>query len=108
MISKEMVVELSGGMEPRPVAMLVQVASQYDSSIYIQVGNKKVNALRVSHPQYKNKEDFTKEIAKEVNNFIKDFFSVVSATYLSASLHKRRPIVSLSPSVFSKSSIALT
>ncbi|MCR4686724.1 MAG: HPr family phosphocarrier protein [Lachnospiraceae bacterium] len=47
MISKEMVVELSGGMEPRPVAMLVQVASQYDSSIYIQVGNKKVNAKSI-------------------------------------------------------------
>ena len=48
MISKEMTVKLSGGMEARPVAMLVQVASQYDSSIYLQVGEgKKVNAKRI-------------------------------------------------------------
>lgn len=36
------------------------------------------------------------------------FFNVVSATYLSASLHSSNPIVSLSPSIFSRSSIALT
>ena len=48
MISKEMTVKLSGGMEARPVAMLVQVASQYDSSIYSQVGEgKKVNAKSI-------------------------------------------------------------
>lgn len=48
MISKEMTVRLSGGMEARPVAMLVQVASQYDSSIYLQVGEgKKVNAKSI-------------------------------------------------------------
>ena len=48
MISKEMTVKLSGGMEARPVAMLVQVASQYDSSIYLQVGaGKKVNAKSI-------------------------------------------------------------
>ena len=48
MISKEMTVKLSGGMEARPVAMLVQVASQYDSSIYLQVGEgKKVNAKSI-------------------------------------------------------------
>ena len=48
MISKEMTVNLSGGMEARPVAVLVQVASQYDSSIYLQVGEgKKVNAKSI-------------------------------------------------------------
>lgn len=48
MISKEMTVKLSGGMEARPVAMLVQLASQYDSSIYLQVGEgKKVNAKSI-------------------------------------------------------------
>ena len=48
MISKEMAVTLSGGMEARPVAVLVQVASQYDSSIYIQVGEgKRVNAKSI-------------------------------------------------------------
>ncbi len=48
MISKEMTVNLSGGMEARPVAVLVQVASQYDSSIYLQVGEgKRVNAKSI-------------------------------------------------------------
>ncbi|MBR3040716.1 MAG: HPr family phosphocarrier protein [Lachnospiraceae bacterium] len=48
MISKEMTVKLSGGMEARPVAVLVQVASQYDSSVYLQVGEgKKVNAKSI-------------------------------------------------------------
>ncbi|MCR4815067.1 MAG: HPr family phosphocarrier protein [Lachnospiraceae bacterium] len=48
MISKEMTVKLSGGMEARPVAILVQVASQYESSVYLQVGEgKKVNAKSI-------------------------------------------------------------
>ena len=48
MISKEMTVKLSGGMEARPVAVLVQVASQYESSVYLQVGEKKrVNAKSI-------------------------------------------------------------
>ena len=35
-------------MEARPVAVLVQVASQYDSSIYLQVGEgKRVNAKSI-------------------------------------------------------------
>ena len=48
MISREMTVKLSGGMEARPVAILVQVASQYESSVYLQVGEgKKVNAKSI-------------------------------------------------------------
>ena len=47
MISKEMTVKLSGGMEARPVAMLVQVASQYDSSVYLETGDKRVNAKSI-------------------------------------------------------------
>lgn len=48
MISREMTVKLSGGMEARPVAVLVQVASQYESSVYLQVGEgKKVNAKSI-------------------------------------------------------------
>ena len=34
-------------MEARPVAMLVQVASQYESSIYIEDGSRKVNAKSI-------------------------------------------------------------
>ena len=34
-------------MEARPVAMLVQVASQYESSIYLESDDKKVNAKSI-------------------------------------------------------------
>ncbi len=47
MIQKEMTVQLSGGMEARPIAVLVQVASQYDSTVYLQAGSRKVNAKSI-------------------------------------------------------------
>lgn len=48
MTQKEIEIKLAGGLEARPVAMLVQVASQYDSSVYIQTnGNKRVNAKSI-------------------------------------------------------------
>lgn len=36
MTSKEIRIGLSSGLEARPAAMLVQVASQYESSIYVE------------------------------------------------------------------------
>lgn len=47
MIQKEMTVQLTGGMEARPIAVLVQVASQYDSTVYLQVDTRKVNAKSI-------------------------------------------------------------
>ena len=47
MIRKEITIQLENGLEARPVAMLVQVASQYDSSIYLEAGDKKVNAKSI-------------------------------------------------------------
>ena len=44
---KEMEVKIAGGLEARPIAVLVQVASQFDSSIYIESGNKRVNAKSI-------------------------------------------------------------
>ena len=35
------------GMEARPVALLVQVASQFESNIYVEVEDKKVNAKSI-------------------------------------------------------------
>ena len=35
MIKKPITIRLSSGLEARPVAMLVQVASQYESEIYV-------------------------------------------------------------------------
>lgn len=47
MISKTVTVAIPSGIEHSPVAMLVQVASQYDSSIYLESGSKKVNAKSI-------------------------------------------------------------
>ena len=44
MIQKSMKIQLTSGLEARPVAVLVQRASKHDSSVYIQSGDKKVNA----------------------------------------------------------------
>ena len=40
-------IEIASGLEARPVAMLVQVASQYESEIYLMRDNKKVNAKSI-------------------------------------------------------------
>ncbi len=47
MIKKEITIRLENGLEARPVAMLVQVASQFDSTIYLEAGEKKVNAKSI-------------------------------------------------------------
>lgn len=47
MISKEITVKIASGFESRPVAMFVQVASQFKSSIYVVLQEKKVNAKSI-------------------------------------------------------------
>ena len=47
MVTKSMTVELAQGAETRPVAFLVQVASQFESSIYIEYDNKRINAKSI-------------------------------------------------------------
>lgn len=47
MITKEIVINIPTGLEARPVALLVQVASQYECSIYVQSNEKKVNAKSI-------------------------------------------------------------
>lgn len=47
MTSREVVVRLDRGFETRPVAMLVQVASQFDSNVYIESENRRVNAKSI-------------------------------------------------------------
>lgn len=46
-MKKEMMIQLAGGLEARPIAVLVQVASQYESSIYLEAGEKRVNAKSI-------------------------------------------------------------
>lgn len=47
MSTKEITIRLENGLEARPVAMLVQVASQFESSVYLEAGSKKVNAKSI-------------------------------------------------------------
>ena len=47
MVSKEITINIPTGLEARPVALLVQVASQYESTILIECDNKKVNAKSI-------------------------------------------------------------
>ncbi|MBR1691881.1 MAG: HPr family phosphocarrier protein [Lachnospiraceae bacterium] len=47
MVQKSMKIQLSSGLEARPVAVLVQKASQYESTVYIEAEGKKVNAKSI-------------------------------------------------------------
>ena len=47
MTKRTVTIELASGLEARPIAMLVQLASSYESVIYVQSDNKKVNAKSI-------------------------------------------------------------
>ena len=47
MITKKIKIQIKSGLEARPVAILVQVASQYNSKIYVECEDKKVNAKSI-------------------------------------------------------------
>ena len=47
MTSKEIRIGLSSGLEARPAAMLVQVASQYESKVHLVTGDKRINAKSI-------------------------------------------------------------
>lgn len=47
MTKREITIRLQSGLEARPVAMLVQVASQYESEIYLESGGRTVNAKSI-------------------------------------------------------------
>ena len=47
MITKKIQIQLQNGLEAIPVAVLVQVASQYNSSIYVECDDRKVNAKSI-------------------------------------------------------------
>ncbi len=47
MISKKLEIKLPDGLEARPIALLVQVASQYECSVYVECEDKKVNAKSI-------------------------------------------------------------
>lgn len=47
MVRKSVRVAVDAKTEARPVAMLVQVASQFESRIYVESGTKRVNAKSI-------------------------------------------------------------
>ena len=47
MTKQDVTIKLAGGLEARPVAMLVQVASQYEASVYLDTEDKHVNAKSI-------------------------------------------------------------
>ena len=47
MVSKDITINIPKGLEARPVAVLVQIASKYESSIYVEIQEKKVTAKSI-------------------------------------------------------------
>ena len=47
MKKESVTVQLKNGLEARPIAVLVQLASQYDSSVYLEAEGKRVNAKSI-------------------------------------------------------------
>ena len=47
MIRKPITIGISNGLEARPIAMLVHIAIQYSSSIYLENAEKRVNAKSI-------------------------------------------------------------
>ena len=47
MLKKSITIGLTSGLEARPVAMLVQIASQYDSHIYVESQRARVKAKSI-------------------------------------------------------------
>lgn len=47
MTKRNIQIKIESGLEARPVALLVQEASKYDSKIYIECEGKKVNAKSI-------------------------------------------------------------
>lgn len=47
MVKEEITVKLKGGINARPAAMLVQVASRFDSKIYIEAESRRMNAKSI-------------------------------------------------------------
>ena len=47
MMEKSIRLQLDGQLEARPIAMLVQVASQYDSTVYLETEGRRINAKSI-------------------------------------------------------------
>ena len=46
-MKKSVTIGLEAGLEARPIALLVQKASQFSSKVYLEMGTKRVNAKSI-------------------------------------------------------------
>ena len=42
-----MEIKIPSGLDPSTIALFIQIASQYDSNIYVECGTKRVNAKSI-------------------------------------------------------------
>ena len=47
MITKLMEIKIPSGLDPSTIALFIQTASQYESKVYVEAGDKKVNAKSI-------------------------------------------------------------
>ena len=47
MVSSSVIANFQTGKDAKPIALIVQEASKYESSIYLEAGNKKVNVKSI-------------------------------------------------------------
>ena len=47
MLEKSLKSQLDGRLEARPIAILVHVASQYDSTVYLETEGRRINAKSI-------------------------------------------------------------
>ena len=47
MISREMEIKIPSGLDPSTIALFIQIASQYESVIYVEKGTARVNAKSI-------------------------------------------------------------
>ncbi len=47
MTKREITIRIDSGLETRPVAILVQMASQFQSDVYVESENRRVNAKSI-------------------------------------------------------------
>lgn len=47
MITKKMEIKIPSGLDPSTIALFIQTASQYESKVYVEVENKRVNAKSI-------------------------------------------------------------
>ena len=74
MIRKSITIGISNGLEARPIAMLVQVASQYTSNIYLESEARKVNAKSIMGIAAGTNRCTSPEILKRYKGLWQEYF----------------------------------